>query len=102
MSEMEQDFNKVAEQINEKIKEAAASLREANELATKLGLPSLIYTQFSRDEMQWQNRHREVPMEPQELEEKLEELQGKLEFIDVGPLEAALGDGGWSTSSSYC
>jgi len=101
MSELEQDFEKVAEQINTKIKEAAEALRQANELATKAGLPSLIYTQFTRDDMQWRNRHEDKPLSKEELEEKMDALQGKLESIDVGPLEAELGDGGWSTSSSY-
>ena len=102
MSELEQDFEKAAEQINAKIKEAAEALRQANELAEKAGLPSLIYTQYTRDNMLYYNRHAESPLSKDEINEKCEALEEKLGLIDVGPLEAELGDGGWSTSSSYC
>lgn len=102
MSELDQDFEKVAEQINIKIKEAAEALAQANELATKAGLPALFYSQFIRENMQYDNRYAEPPLSKEEITEKCQELEGKLGLIDVGPLEAELGDGGWSTSSSYC
>ena len=102
MSELDQDFEKTAEQINAKIKEAAEALRQANELATKAGLPSLIYTQFTRDDIQYQNDNADEPLKKRELEEKCDELEEKLELIDVSDLEDALSQAGWSTSSSYC
>jgi hypothetical protein len=52
--------------------------------------------------MQYDNRYAEPKLSKEELDEKCESLKEKLEMIDVGPLEAELGDGGWSTSSSYC
>jgi hypothetical protein len=102
MSELDQDFEKVAEQINAKIKEAAAALKEVNELREKAGLPSLIYSNFVQDDMLWQNRNSDNPLSRDELTMKMEEVEEKLSKIDVGPLEAELGDAGWSTSSSYC
>jgi len=102
MSELDQDFNSLVEQINAKIKESAAALQEANALATKAGLPTLFYSQFTRENMQYDNRYAEPPLSKEELNEKCREIEDKLNLIDVGPLEAAMGDGGWSTSSSYC
>lgn len=102
MSDLEQDFESIVAQINAKIKESAAALKQANELATKAGLSTLIYSQFIREDMQYNNRYAEPPLTKEEITEKCEELEAKLSHIDVGPLEAELGDGGWSTSSSYC
>lgn len=102
MSELDQDFEKLAEQINAKIKEAAEALKQANELASKAGLSTLIYSQFIREDMQYNNRYADKPLSKEEITEKCEALEAKLSLIDVGPLEAELGDGGWSTSSSYC
>jgi hypothetical protein len=102
MSELDQEFEKTAEQINAKIKEAAEALKQANELATQAGLSTLIYSQFIRDNMEYDNRYAEPKLSRDEITEKCEELKSKLELIDVGPLEAELGDGGWNTSSSYC
>lgn len=102
MSELEQDYEALVAQINAKIKESAEALNEANALATKAGLPTLIYTQFLRDDMKYDNDRLDEPLSRDEVEAQCEALQEKLEAIDVGPLEAALSDGGWSTSSSYC
>mgnify|MGYP000026057260 CR=1 FL=1 len=106
MSELEQDFEKIAEQINVKIKEAAASLKQANELATKAGLPGLIYSSFLEEDLRYEQRHLDPEDRADDYEEtienKLADWEEKLGKIDVGPLEAELGDGGWSTSSSYC
>ena len=102
MSDLEQDYEKLVEQINAKIKESAEALNEANRLATQAGLPTLFYSQFTRENMQYDNRYAEPPLSKEELNEKCQELEDKLNLIDVGPLEAAMGDGGWSTSSSYC
>lgn len=102
MSDLEQDYDKLIEQINAKIKESARSLDQANALATQAGLPALFYSQFIREDLQYENRRAEKPLSKEELNEKCEALEEKLSAIDVGPLEVALGDGGWSTSSSYC
>jgi hypothetical protein len=96
MSELDKDFEQIAQQINDKLKEAAAALREANDLAEKAKLPGLIYTQFISENMRYDG----VPRD--QISAKCEELEKKYELIHVNELEAALGDGGWSTSSSYC
>lgn len=102
MSELDQDFEKVAEQINAKIKEAAEALKQANELASKAGLSTLFYSQFTKDNIEYDNRYAEPRLSKEEINEKCQALEEKLGLIDVGPLEAEMGDGGWSTSSSYC
>jgi hypothetical protein len=88
MSDLEKDFDKIAEQINAKLKEAADALREATRLSVEAGLNgSLIFTQWTG----------------QDLEEEEEgDLEEKFEKIDVSDLEEALGYAGWTTSSSYC
>jgi len=102
MSDLDQDFKKLAVQINAKIKEAAASLKEANELATKAGLPALIFSQMTRDDMHWHNDQEKKPLSNHVLGAKMDELEAKMEDIDVGSLENELGNAGWSVSSSYC
>jgi hypothetical protein len=102
MSELEQDFDKTVEQINAKLKEAAAAVREANELAAKAGLDGLIFTQFDRDDIRQSNRYADEPLDKYALEEKIEAEEQKYEAIKVRDLESALGSAGWSTSSSYC
>jgi enamine deaminase RidA (YjgF/YER057c/UK114 family) len=87
MSEISEDFEKVAEQINQKIAEAAAALEEANDLATKAGLTSLISSQWVLDDMNVSER---------------EAFRKKIKLIDVSDLECELESAGWNTSSSYC
>lgn len=111
MSDLDKDFDDTVAKINAKLKEAAAAVEEANAMATGLGLPSLIYTQFTREDMLYQRRYDAngdyIPYNPDddsddEIDEKCEELEAKLSKIDVSDLESALGGGGWSTSASYC
>lgn len=44
MSELDQEFEKTAEQINAKIKEAAEALKEAKRLASEAGLNGWIFS----------------------------------------------------------
>jgi hypothetical protein len=106
MSDLDKDFEKVAQQINAKIKEAAAALSEANRLADAAGLPSLIYTQWigeddsSLDDMSEEDRQRLE--EDEEWDGESTPLKMKLDMIDVSDLEGEIQSAGWSTSSSYC
>jgi len=106
MSDLEQDFDKVAEQINAKVKEAADALREANRLADEAGLPSLIYTQWtSDDDSSLQDLDKEARQKLEEDEEwdgESSPLKMKIDKIDVSDLEGEIQMAGWSTSSSYC
>ena len=99
MSDLEKDFDKVAEQINAKLKEAAVAIQEATRLSEKVGLPSLIFTQFLQDDMRHYNPD---GLSKDEIRAKIDALEVQLQQIDVRELEAALGNAGWSTSSSYC
>ena len=102
MSELENDFDKAAEAINAKIKEAADAVREASRLARAAGLDGLIFTQWDREDVYRDNKHAEEPLDDDALDEKVEELQSQYEKIKVSELEGALGSAGWNTSSSYC
>lgn len=95
MSQIDQDFEKIAAQINAKLKEAAEAVREANRLGDEAGLPGLIYTQWTAENLGLSRRN-------EGDRAKLEEIEEKLELINVRDLESALGGAGWSTSSSYC
>lgn len=111
MSELDQDFESLAEQINAKLAEAAEKLREVNELRVQAGLQSLIFSQWERDDV-----YRRISREVEEsdeasnpdfdvdeaIETKMEEYEAKYNAIDVSDLEEELGSAGWSTSSSYC
>ena len=105
MSDLESDFKETAEKINAKIKEAAAALAEANELASKAGLPALIYTQFIDDD----SRDDEFEAQLDKLSEdenwdgdERSPLERKMSLIDVSDLESEIENGGWQTSSAYC
>ncbi len=98
MSDLEQDFTETAKQINDKIKEAAKAMAEANRLRQEAGLPSLIFSTFLREDI----RYHHPKLSRDEISEKCDELQNKLDQIDVSPLEDELNEAGWSTSSSYC
>jgi hypothetical protein len=104
MSEIDQQFKATAEQINAKLKEAAEAIQQAKLLAHSVGLTTgLIYTQWTEEKLQWhQKDNGQKKLSAEELEAKCDELQEKLELIDVSYLETALGGAGWSTSSSYC
>jgi hypothetical protein len=106
MSELDQDFEKVAEQINAKVKEAADALREANRLASEVGLPSLIYTQWTSDDDSTLDNLSEKELEKLEADENWDgestPLKMKIDKIDVSELESEISYAGWSTSSSYC
>jgi hypothetical protein len=103
MTDLDKDFELIAEKINAKLAEAASSLDEANRLADEAGLPTLIYTQYIDFAIKYDRRDRGLPeFSKQEMSAKCKELQEKLEHIDVSGLESAMGSAGWSTSSSYC
>lgn len=96
MSELDKDFVELATKINAKLKEAAAALKEANELADKAKLPGLINSQFIYENMRYDGSSSE------EINTARDEFEEKYQLIDVSDLEEELGNGGWSTSSSYC
>jgi hypothetical protein len=111
MSELNNDFDSLVEQINAKLNEAATAMKEVNNLRRKAGLESLIFSQWEREEA-----YRKISREVNESEEaedpdfdedevvqtKMEELQAKYDIIDTNALERELNQAGWSTSSSYC
>lgn len=102
MTEINNDFDKLAEQINAKLKEAATALREAAALGDKAGLNGLIYTQWVADAFRSENSHSDSPLSKVEVKEKLQELENQYDKIDASEFEMALGRAGWSASSSYC
>jgi hypothetical protein len=102
MSDLEQDFNKVAEQINAKIAEAAKALKEANRLADEAGLEGLIFTQFTKEDIQRSNKYADEPLDDEQLDDKIADLEEKYELIKTALLENEMGNAGWNTSSSYC
>jgi hypothetical protein len=101
---LEKDFEKTAEAINAKVKEATKALEEANRLAKEAGLPALIYTQWTREDDDYE--YSEEELEELESDENWDgeatPLERKLNMIDVSDLEGELEQAGWSTSSSYC
>lgn len=100
MSDLDKDFQKTVDQINAKLKEAAAALREANRLGDGAGLPGLIWTQWTSENMDLGEDEDELTDD--ERDEKIEDLQAKVELIDVSDFEHAMGQCGWSASASYC
>lgn len=105
MTELDQDFAKVAEQINVKIKEAALALQEANRLANEAGIPSLIYTQWTNDATALDDLSEEelkVLEANEEWDGESTPLKMKIDMLHVSELEGAIESAGWSTSSSYC
>ena len=106
MSELNQDFEQVAAQINAKLKEAASALQEANRLANEAGLPGLIYTQWTSDDDNslddLSDEERQKLEDDPEWDGESSPLKMKMDMIDVSDLEGEIQDGGWSTSSSYC
>lgn len=104
MSELDQDFEQVADKINAKIAEAAAALKEANRLADEAGLEGLIYTQWTDDNSESEMTEEEIEARENDPEWDGESspLKIKMDMIDVDALESAINHAGWSTSSSYC
>lgn len=84
MSKLDKEF---VEALNAKIAEAAEAIHAVMEMAEAKGLETLIYTVWTKD---WLGK------------EKAEKLREQLEDINVSPLENAIENAGWSTSSSYC
>lgn len=107
MSELDKDFESFLPQINAKLAEAAAAMKEVNRLRQEAGLESLIFTSWMRQEA-WRNLNRQMDeMTEEEAEQfdidaKMDEISDQFAAIDVGPLESELSHAGWSTSSSYC
>lgn len=103
---IEKDFEATAAKINAKLKEAAAALGEANELAAQAGLPGLIYTQWigeddnSMDDLDAQAR--QALEDDEEWDGESTPAKMKMELIDVSDIESEICGAGWSTSSSYC
>ena len=104
MSELDQDFNELAERINAKLAEAAKALREANRMADEAGLPGLIYTQWTDDSSmeELSDEEREALEDDLEWDGESSPLKMKMDKIDVSDIEGAIQSAGWSTSSSYC
>lgn len=88
MTKLEQDYSKVAKEINAKIKEAAKAMKAANKIAKKAGLE--ILTTSPR----W--------VCEENSEEEIEALEEKVGAIDFYPLFEELQIAGWSTSSMSC
>lgn len=79
---LENDFAQVAKQINDKIKQAAKNLKEANQLVLGVGLSGL-----GEDARNYDNTQEQYDMRDQ---------------IDTSPLYKAMDDAGWQTSSFGC
>jgi len=82
---IEIDFKKVAEQINAKIKEAAAVMKEVNDLAKEAGLDGQIGYEYWDDD-------KELTLAQQEA----------VDAINIRPLFRELDQAGWATSSIGC
>ena len=83
MSELNEDFEKVATEINKKIEQAATLLKEANRLGQAAGLSQLGGGYYSLEGVSGEERE-------------------KLEEIDFNPLLRELENAGWSRSSMMC
>jgi hypothetical protein len=99
MSELDKDFEETLAKINAKLAESAQALKEATEMASKIGFEGLIWTSWSSEE--FYNQHRDDD-ESVDVDALHDEMSDKYEQIKVGPLESAMSRAGWSTSSSYC
>ncbi len=106
MSDLDKDFQQTAEQINAKVKEATAALREANRLAKEAGLPGIVYTEYVRYDDSSLGDLSEEELAKLEANPDWDgestPLKMKIDMIDASDLESELSDAGWSTSSSYC
>ena len=106
MSQLSAEFEQQIEQINAKLAESAKALREANELAKKAGYQhGIINSQWAREKESTGINRKDFEDEDAYYEAQdraYEALEEKYSSIDVSDLEAAMEEGGWSTSSSYC
>lgn len=93
MSEIEKNYKAVAKEINAKIKEAAAAMKEANKLAQKAGLSGLTSDPYGDNYDEDGD-----PLSDEEVEE-LEEIS---DLINISPLFNELDKAGWRTSSIGC
>ena len=98
LSESDRQAQYAIERANEKLKEAAAAVREANRLSEEAGLPALVFTQFIAENYKYDHRG----VSKVELDELTENWREQLARIDVHELESELDSAGWNTSSSYC
>jgi hypothetical protein len=106
MTNLVQEFEKTAEEINTRLKIAAVALREANKLANAAGLPSLIYAQWTGDQDDsldaLSKDERNLLENDEDWDGESSPLKMKIDMIDVSALEDEISVAGWSTSSSYC
>jgi len=98
MNKLEKDFDELAKQINSKIVEASLILKEVNSLKNKAGLISLIYTSYISEDIAYFNKGKSE----EEISQMTEDFYQKIKKIKVKPLEEAISDLGWNTSSTYC
>lgn len=108
MSELDKEFDAaLLAQLNDKLAEAAKVMHEVNELRSKLGLDSLILTQWRREELyseikskieEEENRR----VDSREIYNRMEDYQSFYDQIKTDGLEREMNRAGWSTSSSYC
>jgi hypothetical protein len=96
MSQLETDFDKVAQQINAKIQEATKVLQELNVLKDQAGLPSLINGAYLQDHFSYKAASKKKGLD------QYQDFLAKLELLNVRELETQIDYAGWSTSSSYC
>jgi hypothetical protein len=89
MTDLEKDFTKVVKKINAKIKEAAAAMKEANNLAKQAGFSSLTFNEYADSDEDLR-------------EENLEKQEEFFDLVDVYPLFGELDKAGWQTSSIGC
>ena len=83
MSELNEDFEKVATEINSKIEQAAKLLAEANRLGKAAGMECLGGGYYSTEGVSGETRE-------------------MMEEIDFNPLLRELENAGWSRSSMMC
>ncbi len=88
MDDLEKEFKVAAIKINEKIKEAASAMKEANDLAKAAGITNM--SGYLRD---WDENLSE------EEEDKIFAIAN---LIDIYPLFNELDEAGWATSSIGC
>jgi hypothetical protein len=100
MSELDKDFDAVVEQINAKLKEAAAAVREANKLSSQIGVESLVFSAWMREELSY--KLRKEGLKDSALWDKMDEEAAKYEKFSIRELESEMSSAGWSMSSSHC
>jgi hypothetical protein len=109
MSDLEQDFDSLVREINIKLSEAAAALKQANDLREKAGLDSLIFTSDIKEafeakiycELEARADREDLDFDT-EIEARSELEEAKYSKIATRTLEREISSAGWSTSSSYC